>query len=350
MKKTMSMLLALAMVFSLIPVTAFAADNPAISFATTFTDDMSAGDTFTVTANLDSNPGVMAITLSLKWNDQVVKFTGFETEYDEDEDADVLVSDVLSPFTVEYNQELGIIVAARTKNSSKTGTLFVANFEIIGGGELGIGLKDGDDDLEFANENSETYTAQIDDSAIAGLTAAGDAAVPMPEDAPFTAIITDAGPIVAIEEADWVNGVPYYIVTIPADAETAYVTAPDQVVMEDYNTGKMQATGYAAEVDNGWNQLYISYDYTESEDGPIVEIPMNMVATDWSGEVELCFVEDEEGYLTHAFGIEDATYACLGWISFRYGTGEEEEEPETYSITVDPDLVGGTITVGDHSC
>ena len=115
--------------------------------------------------------------------------------------------------------------------------------------------------------------------------------------------------------------------------------------MEDYNTGKMQATGYAAEVDNGWNQLYISYDYTESEDGPIVEIPMNMVATDWSGEVELCFVEDEEGYLTHAFGIEDATYACLGWISFRYGTGEEEEEPETYSITVDPDLVGGTITV-----
>ena len=171
----------------------------------------------------------------------------------------------------------------------------------------------------------------------------------IPEGAPFTAITTDAGDVIAVEQQDDVNGVPYYIVTIPEDAETAYVTAPDQVIMEDWTTGAMQATAYAFEVDNGWNQLFISYNYEDSDDGPIVEIPMYMVASDWSGEVELCFVEDEDGYLTHAFGIEDASYACLGIISFRYGTAPEggEEEP-TYEITVQQ-TTGGTVTVHNEA-
>ena len=75
--------------------------------------------------------------------------------------------------------------------------------------------------------------------------------VTIPDGAPFTAVSTDAGEVIAIDQMDDVNGVPYYIVTIPEDAETAYITAPAQVIMEDWNSGEMQATAYAYEIENG---------------------------------------------------------------------------------------------------
>ena len=358
MKKVISLLLAIVMVIGLLPTAAFAAEtDPAISFETTFEDTMTVGDTFTVTAALANNPGMATMTLSLKWNEDAVKFNGFATEYDEDMEEDILVTDVFKTvWEPVVNYELGIIVAARAKDTKKEGTLFVANFEVVGSGELGIGLKDTDrTEFEMVNAAMEVIEPTIDYSAIENLSvAAPEAEGPAnPADAPFTAITTDAGVAIAIEQQEDVsfNGgdVPYYIVTIPADAATAYVTAPDQVVMEDYNTGAMQATGYAAEVGNGWNPLYISYNYEDTADGPKVEIPMNMVATDWSGEVELCFVEDEDGYLSHAFGIEDSNYACLGLISFRYGEAGGEETPETYSITIDESMVGGTLTATDEN-
>lgn len=355
MKKALSLLLSIVMVFSLLPLTAFAAEGETtISFETTFAEGMQVGDTFTVTGYLANNPGMCTMTLSLKWNDEVVKFTGFATEYDEESEEELLVTDVFkSVWTPEVNHELGIIVAYRAKNTTKEGTLFVANFEVIGSGELGLGLKDTDaTEFEMANADMEDIDVTIDYSAMEGLSvAAPEAEGPViPDGAPFTAVTTDAGAAIAIEQQEDVNGAPYYIVTIPEDATTAYVTAPDQVVMEDWNTGSMQATAYAFEVENGWNQLYISYNYEESADGPIVEIPMNMVASDWSGEVELCFVEDEDGYLSHAFGIEDASYACLGAISFRYGTASDggQDEPTTYSITVNQ-TTGGTVTVYDEN-
>ena len=354
MKKVMSLLLAIVMAIGLLPTAAFAAEtDPTISFDTTFEDTMTVGDTFTVTASLANNPGMATMTLSLKWNEDVVKFTGFATEYDEDLEEDILVTDVFKTvWEPVVNYELGIIVAARAKDTKKEGTLFVANFEVVGSGELGIGLKDTDrTEFEMVNAAMEVIEPTIDYSAIENLSVAGgeDEGPAIPDGAPFTAITTDAGNAIAIEQQENVSfnyaDVPYYIVTIPADAATVYVTAPDQVVMEDYNTGAMQATGYAAEVGNGWNPLYISYNYEDTADGPKVEIPMNMVATDWSGEVELCFVEDEDGNLSHAFGIEDSNYACLGLISFRYGEAGGEEAPETYSITIDPNLVGGSIVV-----
>ena len=354
MKKALSLLLSIVMVFSLLPLTAFAAEGETtISFETTFAEGMQVGDTFTVTGYLANNPGMCTMTLSLKWNDEVVKFTGFATEYDEESEEELLVTDVFkSVWTPEVNHELGIIVTYRAKNTTKEGTLFVANFEVIGSGELGLGLKDTDaTEFEMANADMEDIDVTIDYSAMEGLSvAAPEAEGPViPDGAPFTAVTTDAGAAIAIEQQEDVNGAPYYIVTIPEDATTAYVTAPDQVVMEDWNTGSMQATAYAFEVENGWNQLYISYNYEESADGPIVEIPMNMVASDWSGEVELCFVEDEDGNLSHAFGIEDSNYACLGLISFRYGEAGGEETPETYSITIDENIVGGTVSVQNEN-
>ena len=357
MKKALSFLLAIVLVLSMIPTVTFAANgDPTISFETTFEDTMKVGDTFTVTASLANNPGLAGMVLTLKWNEDAVKFNGFETEYDEDDEDYVLVSDVLGVFSPEVNHVAGKIVGSRTKDSTKVGTLFVANFEIIGSGDLGLGLKDADaTEFEMANAALEDVPVTVDYSAIENLSVAAPSTggVTIPDGAPFTAITTDAGDVIAIEQMDDVEAgyttVPYYIVTIPEDASTAYVTAPDQVVMEDWNTGTMQATAYAFEVENGWNQLYISYNYEDGDEGPLVEIPMYMVASDWSGEVELCFVEDEEGCLTHAFGIEDANYACLGVISFRYGTASDGgEEETTYSITVNQ-TTGGTVTVYDEN-
>lgn len=359
MKKVMSLLLAIVMAIGLLPTAAFAAEtDPTISFDTTFEDTMTVGDTFTVTASLANNPGMATMTLSLKWNEDVVKFTGFATEYDEDLEEDILVTDVFKTvWEPVVNYELGIIVAARAKDTKKEGTLFVANFEVVGSGELGIGLKDTDrTEFEMVNAAMEVIEPTIDYSAIENLSVAGgeDEGAAIPEGAPFTAITTDAGAAIAIEQQEnvsfnYADEVPYYIVTIPAGATTVYVTAPDQLILEDYTTGALQATAYAADVVNGWSTLNISYDYEDTADGPKVEIPMNMVATGWSGEVELCFVEDEEGYLSHAFGIEDSNYACLGLISFRYGEAGGEETPETYSITIDPNLVGGTLTATDEN-
>ena len=336
MKKTVSMLLVLAMVLTVIPMSVFAAEAVTITFDTDFTNELEVGDTFTVTATLENNPTIGTITLSLVWNEKAVQFTGFNMN------GRALASDVLNS-TLGYAAPVvnnGKIVAADALGYDLDGVIFTANFEIVGEGELGIGLNtDTAFDFQIRNlEGTEDVPANLDFSAISGLTVGGAPVGPeMPEDAPFTAITTDAGPIVAVEEADWIDGVPYYIVTIPEDATTAYVTAPDQVVMEDYTTGELMATAYAADLSDMSMPLYISYNYEDTADGPKVEIPMYMVASDWSGEVELDFIE------THAFGIEDAGYACLGWISFVYEGGAEE-----YSISIDENMVGGTIIACDE--
>ena len=343
MKKTVSLLLAIVMVFSLLPISVFAAEaGGKITFTTDFTNDMGVDDTFTVTATLSENPGINAFANQLKWNEQVVEFLGFKTEYDEDEEDYITVTEVFSQsgWLVDTNIN-GSIAAARTNNKTKNGVLYVGEFKIIadeGSLELGLTTTEFGQKFTFASEDGTDIMPVLDISAISGLTVGGKAVGPeMPEDAPFTAITTDVGPIVAIEEADWVNGVPHYIVTIPADAETAYVTAPDQVVMEDWTTGELQATAYASDLSFSSEPLYISYNYEDTADGPKVEIPMNMWASDWSGEVELDFIN------THAFGIEDAGYACLGWISFVYDDGLEE-----YNISIDENMVGGTIYACDE--
>ena len=323
MKRALSLLLAIVMVFSLMPMAAFAAETPRIYFETNFDTDMGVGDTFTVTGMLENNELFGTMTLTLKWNESVVKFNGFDVT-----NRGALKTDVYTYTAPVANHEIGKVVGADAYGYDTNGMIFIANFEIIAdSGELGLGLKTDDATVfEYVGVDLESMDVELDVSAISGLTVGGKAVGPeMPEDAPFTAITTDAGPVIAIEEADWIDGVPYYIVTIPADAETAYVTAPDQVVMEDWNTGAMQATAYASDLSFSSEPLYISYNYEDTADGPKVEIPMNMWASDWSGEVELDFIN------THAFGIEDAGYACLGWISFKYDDGSASAPK--YNIT-----------------
>lgn len=354
MKKIISMLMAVFMLISMFPVTAFAVTGePRIYFETTFEEDMTVDDTFTVTAILENNPGVNAITVTWDWNDKVVEFVDFV--YDSD---GFFVSDVMwsRGWTADCNPENAKAGAMNSNDSTTNGILFVGEFRIIAGGDPEIRLAD-EDNTEFNMTNIalESIVPEIDYSAISNLKMEGSSAAPdMPEDAPFTAITTNAGPIVAVEYVDMVpfnySDVPYYVVTIPTDATTAYVTAPGQLVMKDEITGALQATGYAADLAD-MSALYISYDYEDTSDGPKVEIPMNMVSSDWNGnELELCFVGDEYNDATHAFGIEDAGNACLGLILFHYakdtGTGEDPEpEPTDYAINIDNAIAGGTVIV-----
>ena len=335
MKKVLSMLLAIAMVVCMLPMNVFAASNPTIYMTTDFTTELEVGDTFTVTANLKDNSRFDGMTLSLKWNENAVAFTGFAMNGRVVSSEVCNVAQGYTGATVNHANGMFAAVDLSGLGYDTNGMLFVANFEIVGDGALDIGFADMDNPerFEMVDNTGTSCNPIVDTTAMDGLTVGGKAVGPaMPEDAPFTAITTDAGPIVAIEEADWVNDVPYYIVTIPADAETAYVTAPDQVVMEDWTTGAMQATAYASDLSFSGEPLYISYNYEDTADGPKVEIPMNMWTSDWSGEVELDFIN------THAFGIEDANYTCLGWISFVYDDGVE-----SYDIHIDDSIVGGSI-------
>ena len=96
--------------------------------------------------------------------------------------------------------------------------IYVANFKIIADeGALGLGLTSTEFGEEFtfagiSTENAEDkyiYTPVLDFTAISGLTVGGKAVGPaMPEDAPFTAITTDAGPVISIKEQGTVGGVP----------------------------------------------------------------------------------------------------------------------------------------------
>ena len=78
MKKSIAMLLAIVMVFSILPISVFATETGGtITFATNFDNNLGKGDVFTVTATLSDNPGIASFTNILKWNNEVVKFTGF---------------------------------------------------------------------------------------------------------------------------------------------------------------------------------------------------------------------------------------------------------------------------------
>lgn len=340
MKKALSCFLAVAMVFSILtPAYAAEPEVPTITM-TADTTKIEAGETVSFEIAIDkSYTNLNDYQFNLYFDPDLFELTATEKgPACTNTDFGVPQMD----YTDYYPGETYVNVLAIdfdglpvVLNAGVIGTFtFTAKEDVAGEGLfklVPVSITDYDDFSNVAEDLDENHVTVM----------VGTPGVAMPEGAPFTAITTDAGDVIAVEQQEDVYGVPYYIVTIPEDAETAYVTAPDQVVMEDWNTGEMQATAYAYEIENGWNQLFISYNYEESEDGPIVEIPMYMVASDWSGEVELCFVEDENGYLTHAFGIEDANFACQGIISFRYG---EENPEQTYRINVEQ-THGGTVTV-----
>ena len=171
MKKALSLLLVLTLILGVFPISVYAEETTAatITMTTDATESLKIGDTFSVTAALSNNPGYASITLTLLWNSNVVKFTGFATEFDEDEEVDVL-KDTIIGGNIVINNDVGIITSGRTNNSSKNGTLFIANFEVIGYGQCNISL-DRSDITKFtlANLNKDQISVNYVDTAVAPL-------------------------------------------------------------------------------------------------------------------------------------------------------------------------------------
>ena len=126
MKKALSLLLAFVMVLSLVPMTVFAAAAPTIYFETNFTEDMTVGDTFYVTANLKDNVVFSTMTLSLKWNESAISFTGFNVDR-----RGGLDTEVYTYSAPVFNQKLGIVTGSDYLGYDTNGRIFTANFKII---------------------------------------------------------------------------------------------------------------------------------------------------------------------------------------------------------------------------
>ena len=140
MKRTLAFLLTFAMLIAMLPLGAFAAEKPTISLSTDAGDDLKIGDTFTVTASLaDNTEGFASLTLSLLWNSSVVKFTGFDTVFNEDDEVYELTDTILGQ-TVIFEDSTAKVANSRTSDSKKNGTLFYANFEVVGYGKCEIAL------------------------------------------------------------------------------------------------------------------------------------------------------------------------------------------------------------------
>lgn len=351
MKKTLCLLVALCMVFGMIPMTVSAVGNPTLYFETTYEEGMTIGDTFAVVGCFENNPTVGTMTVDLEWNEDVLQFNGFEANK-----RGVLTSEVFDS-TSGYaapvvNHTAGIIVAVDMYGYDLDGMLYTANFEIIGEGDME--LRYNPMKYEIKNlDGSEDVIATIDYSAVEGLKVGGTG-VSMPAGAPFAGITTDAGDILAIEQLEdlpvdpWGMGmpsyIPYYHITVPADTTEA------QILFRESIDSFMAQTDMYGEPEIGSAYASVNADYTESgmaglkyeEDGDntVVLIPMMFEAMDamWNS-VELSAVKSDED-IYYAVGPEDSYANPIAMFSFEYG----EAEDTGHRISVEQ-THGGTVTV-----
>lgn len=366
MKKSIAMLLAIVMVFSILPISVFATETGGtITFATNFDNNLGKGDVFTVTATLSDNPGIASFTNMLKWNNEVVKFTGFTRKTTGNKKP---ISEVFADDSITASDTTGGFAVALDYDNDISGLLYTANFEIIAEeGELGLGLTTTEFGKEFmfADVGGNDIMPALDFSAITGLTVGGKPVGPaIPEDAPFTAITTNVGPIVAIEQWDdldvdpWGTGygspVVHYHITIPADATEAYVrfAMPLSELMSQTDADDNDAIGsaYASvnhvdlgkSAESGMANLYFGDngdDYTD------VIIPVEFTTAAWGGDPEFKNAVMSEDELYYAVGPEDLGANVIAVFSLEYAA-EGGEEEETHSITVEQ-TTGGTVTVYD---
>ena len=362
MKRLISVLLVLILVISTMPMAVFAAETATISLTSTFSDEMTIGDVFTVAASITNNPTFLTTTLSLKWNEDVVKFTGFNKNA-----RGSLVSDVLIYGTVVANDANGVVTCADTIGYDADGTLYTANFEIIGSGDLELGLKDTDaTEFEMIGSENAAVPVTFDYSAIKNLSvAAPEAEGPaIPDGAPFTAITTDVGAVSAIEYMEeltinvWGSEkapAPYYLVTIPADATEVYVTHPSETGIfanSDSSQGTVAVYGYYANTSDLSSANSYNFDFEEVDGGYVVVFPtVGETDSDWDGiaDTQISFVADEDGNVENVATAEDTNFEPICFFGFKFAAEGGEETPETYSITIDESMVGGTVTVCDES-
>lgn len=364
MKKSIAMLLAIVMVFSILPISVFATETGGtITFATNFDNNLGKGDVFTVTATLSDNPGIASFTNILKWNNEVVKFTGFTRKTTGNKKP---ISEVFADDSITASDTTGGFAVALDYDNDISGLLYTANFEIIAEeGELGLGLTTTEFGKEFmfADVDGNDIMPALDFSAITGLTVGGKPVGPeMPEDAPFTAITTDAGPIVAIEQWDdlaidpWGSGtgtpVVHYHITVSEDTTEAYVRfalSVDNFVSQNFMIGENEiGSAYASvnhdDLDVDAESGMAGLQYGENgDDYTVMIIPMEFAAGDMMGNVGTLPSVKGEDELYYAVGPQDNVGNTYAVFSFEYDDGLEE-----YNISIDENMVGGTLYACDE--
>ncbi|MBR6890566.1 MAG: Ig-like domain-containing protein, partial [Clostridia bacterium] len=169
MKRAIALLLAVLMAFSVLSVTAMAADGPSITAAVDKTE-AAIGDTVEATFALANNPGYTNIELTLTFDPDVLQFTGLKT----DEDGDVIGRFGKGSTAVNTNaasDKYGFITNALTNTYSNNADLFVAQFDVIGAGSTTVGanvtLFQNIDNNGTATDYEAAVTAS-DEIAVAG--------------------------------------------------------------------------------------------------------------------------------------------------------------------------------------
>ena len=347
MKKTLSLLLAIIMVFSLLPLTAFASEaGGKITFTTSFTAGMGVGDTFTVTATLSDNPGIASFANQLTWNSKVLKFTGFEKKANGKPKTEVFAEDC----TNEVNDEIGYFTSATTFDNPVNGMLYIATFEIIAGGELNLGLDT--KEFVFANVAEDNIQPTIDMSALQGLKAAGTVAAPdVPENDLFSAVTTDKGNVIAYaDEAEITvnpvgNGeekVPYYHIIIPEGAKEVYIRfnlpyeelMAESWIIEDGGIGSTYVSVNAEETVHGMAGLPLG---ECGENYTVIIVPTEFLGMDAMMSSGTFSAVNDGKNIYYAVGPQYANSSTIAMFSFEYGaasSGGEVPHTHNYNCTV----------------
>lgn len=175
MKRFLSLLMALAMVLSLLPVAAFADGTTPSITATADKTEAAIGDTVEVTFTLANNPGFNQADMTLSFAQNVLQFTGLKTI----KVGSVNITDGnFAAGTTEINaivgnEKYGNIQYASGDPLSEDGALFTALFTVIGAGDTTVGVTV--NSLNAVDNDGATtdHAASVTVTASAEITVAG---------------------------------------------------------------------------------------------------------------------------------------------------------------------------------
>lgn len=137
MKKILSVLLALLLLVSAVPVGAMAAENPTITAVYTAGEEtLKKGDSVEVAFRIDNNPGINGATFELKYDAKVLEFSGLKTQLDEYDEEEIvgLFKKGLCTWYTKTNR----ITWAADSTIAKDNILFWAVFDVVGCGDVTV--------------------------------------------------------------------------------------------------------------------------------------------------------------------------------------------------------------------
>lgn len=326
MKKILSFLLALTLIIGVLPAAALAAggSGAALKFTSDFSDSKGLNDTFKVTVSMVNNPGVACLTLVLDYNEDVVHFTGFESTSFNGTSATV------NPAIAKYTWAPGV-------NATDDGTVFVANFTIVGYGEPDICLNTGKDgngvDLfEVYDEDDKAVSVTLDYSEIADIYVdrSEDVEVTVPDDAPFLDISLEEGKVLKITQMEDIYDVPHYRVYLPAGTEKVYITQEHAYILENEQTYEASAWPFLWDFENeapGFGNPFSEWE--QLEDGSY-KITYDVGAEGMGGAETSCLT-DEYGVAAYAISSQSGpeTPVCFFTFAYPYGIFIEDADNGT---------------------